>query len=64
MITEEDFKNWLQDPVTITFRKKLKEDIANYQSMLITIDIDELRMVQAHCQAAIKITEIEWEDLQ
>ena len=64
MITEEDFKNWLQDPVTITFRKKLKEDIANYQSMLITIDIDELRMVQAHCQAAIKITEIEWGDLQ
>jgi hypothetical protein len=64
MITEEDFKNWLQDPVTMTFRKKLKEDIANYQSMLITIDIDELRMVQAHCQAAIKITEIEWEDLQ
>lgn len=64
MITEEDFKNWLQDPVTITFRKKLKEDIANYQLMLINVLPEELRMLQAHCQAAIKIVEIEWEDLQ
>lgn len=63
MITEEEFKGWLEDPVTKALRKKLRDDVVNYQAMLVTVEPEELRMIQAHCQAAIKMTEIEWGDI-
>lgn len=64
LIRKEDFEVWLENPVTKRLREKLREDIRNYQVMLITIDHPGLEKLQAHCEAAIKLSEIEFEDLE
>ena len=63
MITQDDFANWLEHPVTKQLRKKLREDITNYQLMLITVDHGGLEKLQAHTEAALKLSEMEFEDL-
>lgn len=63
MVTKEAFLSWLEDPVTKLLRAKLKEDVAQYQTMLMYCSVEDLHKLQSHCDAAIKIVELEYEDL-
>jgi len=63
MVTRDSFLNWLEDPVTQLLRKKLKEDVEQYKTMLMYCSQEDLHKLQAHCDAAIKIVELEFEDL-
>jgi len=60
---KEAFNNWLEHPITKALRRKIKEDIENYKTMLINADYDNLYKLQAHCEAAIKLSELTYEDL-
>ena len=60
---KEAFSNWLEHPITKALRRKIREDIENYKLMLISVEPNELHKLQAHCEAAIKLSELTYEDL-
>jgi hypothetical protein len=63
LILKKDFEDWLENPVTKQLRQKLREDVENMQVMLMDVGHDDLDRLQAHCQAAIKLLGITYEDL-
>lgn len=63
IVNKTDFETWLEHPVTKQLKHKLREDIENMQMMLMDVGHEDLDKLQAHCQAAIKLLGITYEDL-
>jgi len=62
-VTEQEFKDWLEHPVSIQLRKQMRKDLENMQMMLITCSEEDLKGIQNRCQAAISLIELEYADL-
>lgn len=62
-VTEQEFKDWLEHPVTVQLKKQMKKDLDMMQGMLIYCGEEDLKGIQNRCQAAIKLIDLEYKDL-
>jgi thiaminase len=63
MITQQEFNEWLEHPVTSKFRQQIRKDIDFMQDMLIDVSAEDLKELQGRIKASINMYEVSYEDL-
>ena len=63
VVTQEEFDNWLESPVTKALKDQIKRDIQRMQDMLIDVDFDNLRELQGRIKASVNLLTVSREDL-
>jgi DNA-binding transcriptional regulator GbsR (MarR family) len=63
-ITEQEFKEWLESPITIRLKRQIATDVSDMKDMLCdTTDLETIREIQGRIKAASNFLEIKYEDL-
>jgi hypothetical protein len=62
-VTEQEFQEWLELPVTKQLKKQIQKDIDNMQAMLLMCDEEDLKELQGRCRASINLLNVEYGDL-
>ena len=63
VVTEEEFQEWLEHPVTLQMKKQIRKDISDMQDMMLNIDPEDLQQLQGRCKAAINLLEMDYQSL-
>ena len=62
-VTEEDFKEWVQSPVTKKFFRILVDEREEMKEGLVNGNYENEEMVKGRCQALALILDIDYKDL-
>ena len=62
-VTQEEFQEWLEHPVTLQMKKQIRKDISDMQDLMLDIAPEDLKELQGRCKAAINLVTMEYTDL-
>ena len=62
-VHEQEFLDWLENPVTIQLKKQIRKDVQDMQDMLLNIGEEDLKELQGRCKASINLLNVEYTDL-
>jgi thiaminase len=62
-VTEQEFQDWLEQPVTQQFRKQIKKEVDRMQDMLLNVGEEDLKELQGRCRASINMLNVEYGDM-
>lgn len=63
MVTEEEFFDWLENPVTKALKDRIRKDILFMQELLVEVGKDGLEELQGRIKASRNLLEVSREDL-
>lgn len=62
-ITEQEFKEWLENPVTKQFKARIKRDVEEMKILAMDVSTEDLTNLQGRYKVAMNILNIEYEDI-
>ena len=62
-ITQQEFLDWVENPVTKALKKSLHNDREYMKEMLVRSNVDNEEEVKGRCSAVLNILNITYEDL-
>lgn len=63
VVTQQEFDDWLELPVTKQLKKQIRKDIENMKEMLIDAGFDDLKELQGRVKASVNLLNVEYNDL-
>jgi small nuclear ribonucleoprotein (snRNP)-like protein len=63
MITQAEYLEWMENPVTKALRKSLHNDREYLKEMIVRGNVDNEEEVKGRCNAVLNILNITYEDL-